>query len=139
MAKKYNWELTGKFNQCCDACAYTKGKQKNVNKTTTKRATKPCERLFIDISGPFHATNKGNKNWFMAVDDYSRKKWSRYIKSKDQIGTPLEELLIIMKGHGTPVKYVRCDNAGENAKYIKDLCNKYGICLLYTSPSPRDS
>ena len=135
LAKKYGWELTGKFNRCCDACAYAKGKQKNVKKTTAKSASKPCERLFVDLSGPFHPTNKSNKYWFMAVDDYSRKKWSRYIKSKDQIGIPLEELLITMKGRGTPVKYLRCDNAGENTVYVKDLCNKYGIQPEFKAPN----
>ena len=103
LAKKYGWTLTGKFNRCCDACAYAKGKQKNVNKSTTKRASRPCERLFIDLSGPFSPTLRGKKYWFMCVDDYSRKKWSRFIKTKDEIGGPLEELLILMKGRGTPV------------------------------------
>ena len=35
----------------------------------------------------------------------------------------------------TPVKYVRCDNAGENSKYIKYLCNKYGIQPEFTAPN----
>ena len=47
LARKYGWTLTGTYNQCCDACAYAKGKQKNVKNTTTKRASRPCERLFI--------------------------------------------------------------------------------------------
>ena len=40
-----------------------------------------------------------------------------------------------MKGCGTPVKYVQCDNAGKNSKHIKDLCNKYGIQPEFTAPN----
>ena len=77
--------------------------------------------IYLDLSP------RAKKYWFMCVDDYSRKKWSRFRKTKNEIGGPLEELLILMKGRGTPVQYIRCDNAGENEKYVKALCDKYGI------------
>ena len=32
------------------------------------------------------------------------------------------------------MKYVRCDNAGENEKYVKQLCNKHGITPEFTAP-----
>ena len=40
-----------------------------------------------------------------------------------------------MKECGTPVKYLRCDNADENAKYVKELCNKYGVTPEFTAPN----
>jgi len=40
-----------------------------------------------------------------------------------------------MKGRGTPVKFLCCDNAGENEKYVKQLCDKYGIQPEFTAPN----
>ena len=42
--------------------------------------------------------------------------------------------MILMKGRGTPVNYIRCNNAGENEKYVKALCDKYGIQPEFTAP-----
>ena len=41
----------------------------------------------------------------------------------------------MMKGRGTPIKYIRCDNAGENEKYVKELCMKHGIQPEFTAPN----
>ena len=51
VAKKLKWTPIGAFHPC-GACALTKAKAKVVPKSTQTRATKPGERLFLDISGP---------------------------------------------------------------------------------------
>ena len=94
LAKQHNWTLVGNFRSGCQGCAYAKSKQKNVPHNTVKRATQRGERLFVDLSGPFIPTLKGNKYWLMIVDDYTRKKWSFYLPSKDKIGIPLKHCLL---------------------------------------------
>ena len=65
---------------------------------TYTRATEPGERLFVDISGPYGLSPRGNRYWVMVVDDFTRKKWSFYIKSKDKVAEPIDPLIIKLKG-----------------------------------------
>ena len=132
LAKMRNWQLTGTLRPCA-ACAYAKSQQAKVSKTTKTRAEKQGERLFVDIGGPYTGTPRNSKFWLMVVDDFSRKKWSYYLKSKDDIAKPLKTLLDKIKGNGWPCKYIRCDNAGENVKHVENLANDYGIEMEYTA------
>ena len=45
-------EVTGTSSRC-EACALSKAKHKVVRKVTQVKATRPGERLFVDIGGPF--------------------------------------------------------------------------------------
>jgi len=135
LARQYNWKLTGTFRSGCQGCAYAKSKQKNVPHNTTKRATQRGERLFIDLSGPFTKSLKGNKYWMMIVDDFTRKKWSFYLPSKDKLGIPLKHLITKLNNLGHRVRYVRMDNAGENKKYIEQVCTDVGAEPEHTAPN----
>jgi len=135
LAKQYNCKLTGKFRSGCQGCAYAKSKQKNVPNNTTKRATQRGERLFVDLSGPFTKSLKGNKYWMLVVDDFTRKKWSFYLPSKDKLGIPLKHLITKLNNLGHHVKHVRMDNAGENKKYIEQVCVDVGAEPEHTAPN----
>jgi len=127
------WEVTGKM-KVCEACALAKAKAKSVSKSTAEVAKRPGMRLFVDISGPYAKSAAGNKYWTMVVDDYSRFKWSGFIHAKDLIGKVVEPILKKLKGMKRDCKFLRCDNAGENEKYLKDLCYKYGAEPEFTAP-----
>jgi len=105
LAQQYNWTLTGNEYKC-EACAFTKSKQKAVPKATATRATKIGERLFIDISGPFANTPRNNKYWVMVVDDYTRKKWSLFIRTRDEIATATEKIVVMLNGANHQPKYI---------------------------------
>ena len=48
------------------------------------------------------------------VDDCTSLMWGNMLKrKKDQVPT-MVNFLRRMKARGTPIKYIRCDNAGEN-------------------------
>ena len=69
-------------------------------KSTKTRATKAGERLFIDTSGPYPWSMRGNKYWFKVVDDYSRRNWNNSMKSKSEVPTHQKSLLKILKSKG---------------------------------------
>ena len=72
----WGWKAVGDPTFCED-CAIGKAKQKAVKKTTSMHATKPGERLFVDIS----STSAGGKRyWGMVMDDYSRYKCVEILK-----------------------------------------------------------
>ena len=80
-ANMQNITLKGEAKPCY-GCMMTKAKAKGVKKSTDEKATEPGERLFVDISGPFAKTLKGNRYWLKMVDDYSRYSESKFIKQK---------------------------------------------------------
>ena len=67
------------------------------------------------------------------MDDYSRKKWSYYGKTKDEIGDKIRPLLVYLKGCNTPCSYIRCNNAKENTKHLHSLALEFVISVEYTA------
>ena len=125
---------TGKMS-VCDGCARAKATQKRTNKTTKVTADKPGERLFMDTSGPYSETVMGSRYWFKFVDDKTRKSWDFYGARKNAITKFLKDILDKLKASGKPVKYLRCDNAGEHMSELRKICEgEYGIQLEYTAP-----
>ena len=132
-SKLFGWKLIGNL-QVCAGCAAAKAKARAVPKMTQEKATTPGERLFIDISGPYAKSAVGNQYWVMAVDDYTRKRWSYFIKKKSDIGIVIGALLTKLAGAGHKTKFVRCDDAGENSKQLKKVCENQGVKMEFTAP-----
>jgi hypothetical protein len=133
LLKQRNVVVTG-TKRTCEACAYAKAKAKSVGKTTKVVADAKGDRLFLDISGPYKNTSKGSKFWILIVDDKTRKAWSFFVTKKNDIKKVTTNLVLLLKGVKVFVKYLRCDNAGENVKGLGELCRDYGIALELTAP-----
>jgi hypothetical protein len=118
-AKYYGWTVTGKFEACAD-CQMSNIKQRPVPKFTETKSETPGERVFIDITSVKHKSLGGSKFWLGCMDDATGQTWSSLLKRKNDLAKTMMRFLRKMKARGTPVKYIRCDNAGEN----KDLKNK---------------
>jgi len=129
----------------CVSCKLAKAKRKKVPRKTETRAGKPGERLFIDLSGPFsHSSYGGSQYAMVIVDDFSRYKWTKFLKAKNEAGKKLKELLQELKGKQQSTKYIRCDNAGENTaeneskkratESIVQVARTWGIEMELTAP-----
>ena len=116
-------KLTGELHTC-EGCMQAKAKYKAVNKTTNRKSTKPGERLYIDISGPYQETLKGNRYWVKMVDDYRRFSTSTFIKHKNELKYQVIKHIKIINSSGKKVMYVRLDNSGENIGELKDICEE---------------
>jgi Integrase core domain len=106
-----------------------------VPKYTKVEAKAPGERLFMDTTGPFAPTAGGSKYDVKIVDQFSRKTWCARVKQKSQLPGLLHGHLKLLKGRGTPVKYLRCDNAGEHGNELKRVCAEEGVILEMTAPN----
>ena len=115
-ARNLGYELEGKMKTCV-SCAISKAKQKSVPKTTKTHATIRGERLCIDISYVKNASFGGVKYWLLVVDEATDFKWSYFLKSKDETSECMSSLLNELQQKGIVVKYIRCDNAGENTSF----------------------
>ncbi len=132
-AKFNNVKLTGELS-ACEGCGLASASQKAVSKTTNTKATKLCERIFVDGTGPFVTTISGNRYWYQVVDDLSRVGWTDFESKKSSLITYMTAFVENQKVIGHPVKYIRCDGAGENEEPLKKLCNTYGIVMEKTAP-----
>ena len=134
-AKYYDWELFGKFEKC-ENCAISKAKQKSVSKESTSKSTVPGERLCFDISSVKKKTFSNSKFWLLVVDEATDMCWSRFLKLKSDLP---DEMMKIVKSinnmEGKKVKYLRCDNAGENVSF-QERCKKEGLDVEFEFTAP---
>ena len=131
---KEGYHTTGE-SKPCESCMQAKAKAAGVSKTTDVEAEKPGERLYLDTSGPYSETLGGSQYWGKVVDQYSRKTWGAFMKKKSEIPQMAEALLDKLIAQGYKVKFLRCDNAGENGNKLKQICEKRGIKMEYTAPN----
>ncbi|MFM8622588.1 MAG: hypothetical protein ACKOB3_04330, partial [Holophagaceae bacterium] len=119
---RLNWKLTGDKDTSCEECMIAKAKRENVNKVSKNPSTIPGSRISINISSvktPEHG-QKG-RYWLLVVDEATNMKWSFFLATKKQQVPVLQGFIKTLKEMGNPVKYIRCDNAGENESLKKQL------------------
>jgi hypothetical protein len=126
-AKFYGIKIKGNMGPC-EFCGIGKAKQAPVNKELNPKSSIPGERFFIDISSVKSTTFGGTKYWFGMLDDCTDLFIPHFLKHKSKLGKELVQT--IKKIHvktNHRVKYIRCDDAGENRKaaelYIKEGLN----------------
>jgi hypothetical protein len=132
-AKYCGVKLTGKL-EACEGCGLATASQKAVSKTTNTKVTKLCEPIFVDGTGPFKMTISGNKYWYQMVDDLSRIGWTKFELKKSVLIVYMTAFVVNQKELGHPVKYMKCDGAGENEEPLGQLCLKHGIVMEKTAP-----
>ena len=119
----------------CDACNRTKAKQRNISKTSDKKAGRPGQRLMVDSAGPYPASAGSNQYHWQAVDDYTSAGFIGFSKTKKGIEVWLEKHVIEpLEAKGFKVEFIRADNAGENVKALEAMCKRKGITLELTAP-----
>ena len=119
----------------CPVCMMYKGKQKGVPKSTKLIATKPGERLHIDLSTLPHLTVGGSKHWVKLKDQFSGMSWNVFVTRKSQVPDVLRRKLKFFKGAGIKIENLRCDNAGEHQTQFQQVCEEEGVKLEYTAPN----
>ncbi len=130
----YGWELTGKF-EICDDCATAKAKQASVAKTTETKSDKRGERIFIDSSSVKGESYGRAKFWLLALDDKTDNPTSFFLQRKSETKTKMVPWIKDLKSkHGIVVKFIHCDDAGENVSFEKAcLAEGLGIQFEYTA------
>ena len=108
-------------------------------KSTETKSTIPGERIFTDITSIKYPSYGGNKFWSIVVDDATNIAWSVFLKRKSALPKKMIAFLHRMRKRGTPVKYIRCDNAGENVS-LRDKCQEdKDLVEIQFEFTPKDS
>jgi Reverse transcriptase (RNA-dependent DNA polymerase) len=141
-AEYLGWRITRGTMEPCVPCTIGKAKQKNTVKVSQREKSKtPGERIFTDIASvrPKEDTQLSKPFWCIKVDERTQIKFSSFHKHKDEMVESSCELFDKWKQGGNPVKFIRCDNAGEN-QTLQHRANgvewKLNIEFEYT---PRDT
>jgi len=134
-AKYFKWKICGK-NQPCESCGIGKAKQKAVSKIVKERSNVRGERLFIDISSVKAKSYGQRKFWLMVMDDCTDYCWSYFLKQKSELQEEVIKLIKDLKmKENIQVKYIRCDDAGENRK-LEQECLKAGLGIQFEFTTP---
>jgi transposase InsO family protein len=133
-AKELDWLVKGKVITCV-SCAKGKARQKNIPKSNENHSEVPGERIYTDISSVRTVSKGGRRYWALFVDDASDMPWSAFLHFKSDFPEQGLKLMKHLKEIGKPVRYIRCDNAGENKKF-KELCEKEGLGIKFEFTAP---
>jgi len=141
ISKSFGWRLTGDEEKC-EACAIGKAQQKGVTKSSSHQsASKNGERMFLDLSSvkntEFPEVDRVPKPyWCIIVDERTQMKFSSFYSTKNEMVEPTCEFFNMLKNENKIVKYLRCDNGGENLLLKKRLNSvdwKLNVELEFTS------
>eukprot|EP00957_Ditylum_brightwellii_P102446 7809157-Ditylum_brightwellii.AAC.1 len=128
VAKNQQWTIVHRSMKPCKYCTAGKAWQKNVNKKINHvKATKQRERVFLDISTVKEKNRpkvNAKKNWHIMVDEFSSLKFTTFFPTKNAMVELTLEQFNQWQAKGIIVKFVRCDNAGENKLLEKRLQSK---------------
>ena len=136
-AKQMGIRVTGTLVPCSE-CAAAKGIRRSVSRSTARRATKPLELLYGDLSGTMLASTGGSVYCFFIVDCYSNLGWPIFLKDKsaDTVTPAFRAFLAAIKPlrekHGEPGA-LRTDNGTDFVNEpFTNLLVQYGIRREFT-------
>ena len=127
-------QLVGTMKECHE-CALAKIKQQKIAKETTNKSTVPGERLCIEISSVRHPSYGGAKFWLLIIDDATRMCWSTFLKQKSDTCERVIRFIKNLRAQNYPVKYIRCDNAGEN-QTLQQQCDREILNVRFEFTGP---
>ena len=92
-AKQMGIHVTGTQGYC-DGCAEAKAIKSSVPKSVdpSRKSTRPLQRVFIDLAGPYPASTGGSRYCMMVVDDFSNFGWPVFMR--DKVGPPSSQLFV---------------------------------------------
>ena len=95
------------------------------------------ESIHSDVSGTIPSTYLSGYEYYVTfIDDYSRKRWIYFLKSKDEVFGKFKEFKSLIKNHlERRIKTLRIDNGGEyNSKEFEAFCKEVVIKRKLTTP-----
>lgn len=119
----------------CKTCQLSKPAQNTkVGELVSEVATRPFEKVFIDHTGPYPTSEKGNKYLLTIVDSFS--KYTVFLPARNTAARTTVRLLKtgLFSYFGFP-KYLVTDNVpGFRSKEMTQMCLEFGITQITTAP-----
>jgi hypothetical protein len=129
-------ELKGDHKGICNGCA----QGKNIKNPFPKRDNKTegvLELIHSDVCGPMPSSSISGYVYYVSfIDDYSRKTWIYFLKTKDEVFSKFKEFKALIENLSErKIKILRSDNGGEyTSKEFVNFCKDVGIKRELTTP-----
>jgi transposase InsO family protein len=129
-------ELKVDHEGVCNGCA----QGKNIKNPFPKRDNKAegvLELIHSDVCGPMPSSSISGYVYYVSfIDDYSRKTWVYFLKSKDEVFNKFKEFKALIENLSErKIKILRSDNGGEyTSKEFVNFCKDVGIKRELTTP-----
>jgi hypothetical protein len=117
--KIYGFKSSDNFDTR-EQCAIAKAQHKNVNKNWLGSSNLPGEHLYVDISSIKERSICGSKIYALIVDYYTDHCLSFVLKNNSDLKIKIKTSLTYLKIANRNVRFIRCDNAGENMTMKND-------------------
>jgi transposase InsO family protein len=119
----------------CNGCV----QGKNIKNPFPKRDSKAegaLELIHSDVCGPMPSSISGYVYYVSFIDDYSRKTWIYFLKSKDEVFSKFKEFEALIENLSErKIKILRSDNGGEyTSKEFVSFCRDVGIKRELSTP-----
>ena len=118
------------LDQICPCCMAGRQHRERFPSRSEIRAAKPGQRIHSDLIGPMQAASLGGSRYILVLtDDYSRKGWVYFMRSKDETLTRFREFQHRIENEtGNKIQALRTDRRGEClSKEFSKLCKESGI------------
>ena len=121
----------------CEPCVLAKQNKADRSRLpATRRATKPLQRLHIDLCGPFSVRSLGGAKYgHLILCDNCRVSWFIHIPKKSHAFITFKEFHTEMQNQGYTILVVHSDNGKEfTSNEFSAHLRKYGIKHELTAP-----
>jgi transposase InsO family protein len=113
----------------CRGC--TLGKHAKVSFPSNEHRSKVIlDLVHSDVCGPMSVASITRSMYYVSfIDDFSRKTWIYFLKTKDEVFRRFQEFKALVKNQtGKKIKLLRSDSGGEyTSKDFKGFCKELGI------------
>jgi transposase InsO family protein len=129
-------KLKGDHKGICNGCA----QGKDIKNLFLKRENKTegvLELIHSDVCGPMPSSSISEYVYYVSfIDDYSRKTWIYFLKTKDEVFNKFKEFKALIENLSEKnIKILRSDNEGEyTSKEFVNFCKYVGIKRELTNP-----
>jgi hypothetical protein len=120
----------------CKGCAQGKNIKNHFPKSDSK-AEGVLDLIHLDVCGPMPSTSLSGYVYYVSfIDDYSRKTWVYFLKSKDEVFRKFKDFKALIENLSErKIKILGSDNGGEyTSKEFVRFCRDVGIKRELTTP-----
>ena len=117
-------DFSTEHQELCRGC--TLGKYTKASFPSSEhKASEILDLIHSDVCGPMSTLSlSGHEYYVTFIDDYSRKTWIYFLRTKDEVFALFKEFKALVENQtGKKIKVLRSDNGGEfTSNEFRDFC-----------------
>ena len=99
--------------------------------------TEKGERLYIDLIWMKTPSGGDREYWCLVVDEVTAMTWNYFLRTKTELASQITQLIRKLQGKKLSIRYIRCDNGGENMQ-LEQECEKEKMNIKFEY-TPRET